>query len=87
VLEDAVRTLTRCEIQRAGSRLTFVLEGEGFLYKMCRGIVGTLVQIGYGKFSPEEVRGMLAKLDRRVAGMNAPAHGLVLWKVFYDQRC
>jgi tRNA pseudouridine38-40 synthase len=86
VLEDAVRTLTRCEIRRAGPRLTFFLEGEGFLYKMCRGIVGTLVQIGYGKFSPEEVKAMLAKLDRRVAGMNAPAHGLVLWKVFYESR-
>lgn len=86
VLEDAVRTLTRCEIRREGPRVTFVIEGEGFLYKMCRGIVGTLVQIGYGKFPPEEVKTMLARHDRRVAGMNAPAHGLVLWKVFYKSR-
>ncbi|HEY8962440.1 MAG TPA: tRNA pseudouridine(38-40) synthase TruA [Luteolibacter sp.] len=86
VLEDAVRTLTRCEIRRAGPRLIFTIEGEGFLYKMCRGIVGTLVQVGTGKFPPEEVKAMLAKLDRRVAGMNAPAHGLVLWKVFYPPR-
>jgi tRNA pseudouridine38-40 synthase len=50
---------------------------------MCRGIVGTLVQIGLGKFPPEEIESMLAKADRRVAGMTAPAHGLVLWKVFY----
>jgi tRNA pseudouridine38-40 synthase len=86
VLDDAVRTLTRCEIRRAGPRVTFVIEGEGFLYKMCRGIVGTLVQIGCGKFPPEEVKTMLARQDRRVAGMNAPAHGLVLWKVFYKRR-
>jgi tRNA pseudouridine38-40 synthase len=51
---------------------------------MCRGIVGTLVQIGLGKFPPEEIKAMLTKRDRRVAGMTAPAHGLVLWKVFYS---
>jgi tRNA pseudouridine38-40 synthase len=50
---------------------------------MCRGIVGTLVQVGMGKFTPDEVAVMLTKADRRVAGMSAPAHGLVLWKVFY----
>lgn len=86
VLEDAVRTLTRCDIKRSGSLITFVIEGEGFLYKMCRGIVGTLVQVGYGKFPASEVRDMLERQDRRVAGMNAPAHGLVLWKVFYGKK-
>ncbi|MFD0895191.1 tRNA pseudouridine(38-40) synthase TruA [Luteolibacter ambystomatis] len=85
VLEDAVRTLSRCEVRRTGARITFIIEGEGFLYKMCRGIVGTLVQIGYGKYPPAEVKEMLAREDRRVAGMNAPAHGLVLWKVFYPR--
>ncbi len=85
-LEDAVRRLTRCEIKRNGPLVTFIIEGDGFLYKMCRGIVGTLVQIGYGRFPASEVRTMLAHRDRRVAGMNAPAHGLVLWKVFYSKR-
>lgn len=83
VLEDAVRTLTKCEIRKSGSQVTFIIEGGGFLYKMCRGIVGTLVQVGEGKFPSGEVRKMLAQKDRKVAGMNAPAHGLVLWKVFY----
>ncbi len=80
--ESTVRTLTRCEIRRAGRLLTFVIEGDGFLYKMCRGIAGTLAQIGLGKFPPKEAKQMLAKKDRRVAGMTAPAHGLVLWRVF-----
>ena len=82
--QTTIRTLTRCDVQRSGSRYTFVIEGDGFLYKMCRGIVGTIVQAGLGKFPPEEVRTMLAQADRRVAGMTAPAHGLVLWKVFYS---
>jgi len=82
-LEDAVRTLTRCDIKRSGALLTYIIEGEGFLYKMCRGIVGTLVQIGYGRFPATEVKKMLEHKNRCVAGMNAPAQGLVLWKVFY----
>jgi tRNA pseudouridine38-40 synthase len=80
---STVRTLARCELTKRGCLLTFVIEGDGFLYKMCRGIVGTLVQVGLGKFPPDEVNRMLAKKDRRLAGMTAPAHGLVLWKVFY----
>ncbi|HEX9048811.1 MAG TPA: tRNA pseudouridine(38-40) synthase TruA [Verrucomicrobiae bacterium] len=81
--QTTVRTLTRCEVRKSGSQFTVIIEGDGFLYKMCRGIVGTLVQAGLGKFPPEEINVMLAKADRRVAGMTAPAHGLVLWKVYY----
>ena len=84
--QTTVRTLTRCEVKKSGPLFTFVIEGDGFLYKMCRGIVGTIVQAGLGKFPPDEVKVMLAKADRRVAGMTAPAHGLVLWKVFYEQQ-
>jgi len=84
--ESTVRTLSRCDLKRSGRLLTFIIEGDGFLYKMCRGIVGTLVQVGLGKFRATEVRRMLALKDRRVAGMSAPAHGLVLWKVFYPRK-
>jgi tRNA pseudouridine38-40 synthase len=78
-----VRTVTRCDVRRSGPLLTFVLEADGFLYKMCRGIVGTLVQVGVGKFAAAELLPMLAARDRSLAGMNAPAHGLVLWRVYY----
>lgn len=81
-----VRTVTRCDLKRSGPQLTFIIEGDGFLYKMCRGIVGTIVQAGLGKFPASEVKLMLDKKDRRVAGMTAPACGLVLWKVFYARR-
>jgi tRNA pseudouridine38-40 synthase len=85
-MASTVRGLTRCDIKKNGQLLTFIIEGDGFLYKMCRGIVGTLVQVGQGKFPADEIKRMLAKKDRRVAGMTAPAQGLVLWKVFYKQR-
>ena len=82
-MESTVRTVTRCDVRRSGHLFTFVIEGDGFLYKMCRGIVGTIVQVGQGKFTPNDIKGMLTAKDRRIAGMTAPAHGLVLWKVFY----
>ncbi len=85
-VECTVRTLSRCEIRRNGPLLTFIIEGDGFLYKMCRGIVGTLVQVGQGKIASEEIKRILAGKDRRLAGMTAPACGLVLWKVFYKTK-
>jgi tRNA pseudouridine38-40 synthase len=84
-METTVRTVTRCDFKRSGALLTFTIEGDGFLYKMCRGIVGTLVQVGQGKIPPAEIKNILAHRDRRVAGMTAPAHGLVLWKVYYKR--
>jgi len=84
-MESTVRTLTRCDLKKSGANLTVTIEGDGFLYKMCRGIVGTLVQVGFGKFSPGDVKAMFAKTNRTAAGMSAPAHGLVLWKVFYNR--
>jgi tRNA pseudouridine38-40 synthase len=85
VPETTVRTLTRCDIRKSGPLITFIIEADGFLYKMCRGIVGTLVQLGRGKFAVSDIKAMLAAKKRAAAGMNAPAHGLVLWKVYYPR--
>jgi len=85
-MESTIRTLTRCDVKRSGPLLTFVIEAEGFLYKMCRGIVGTLVQTGRGTVPLKQLKPMLAARDRRAGGMTAPAHGLVLWKVFYGKK-
>ena len=84
-VESTVRTLTRCDLKRNGPLLTFIIEGDGFLYKMCRGIVGTLVQVGQRKFKAEEIKPMLARKDRRAAGVTAPPQGLVLWRVRYGK--
>jgi tRNA pseudouridine38-40 synthase len=84
--DSTVRTLRRCDVRRNGPLLTFVIEGDGFLYKMCRGIVGTLVYVGEGKLTPADVPRILEHRDRRVAGVTAPACGLVLWQVFYGRK-
>ena len=81
-METTVRRVTKCEVRRRG-RAGRGYRGRGFLYKMCRGIVGTLVQVGQGKLTQKEIRQIFRKRDRRVAGMNAPACGLTLVKVDY----
>jgi len=83
---NTVRNLTRCDVLRSGDRITFVIEADGFLYKMCRGIVGTLVQVGVHRFAPDAILPMLEAKDRCLAGMTAPALGLVLWKVYYRRK-
>lgn len=60
------------------------ITGNGFLYNMVRIIVGTLLQVGDGRRSPEEMKTMLEAKDRSQAGPTAVAQGLCLWEVVYD---
>ncbi|MBW1917067.1 MAG: tRNA pseudouridine(38-40) synthase TruA [Deltaproteobacteria bacterium] len=63
----------------------FRITANGFLRGMVRALVGTLVEIGRGKRPPEELSQILASRDRRRAGPTAPAQGLYLVQVIYDQ--
>jgi len=84
-METTVRTLTRVDVSKRGPLITITIEGDGFLYKMCRAIAGTLVGVGDGKLKPVDIRKMLAAKDRRAGGVSAPAKGLVLCKVLYGR--
>lgn len=66
-----------------GDFITVEITANGFLRHMVRNIVGTLVDIGRGKISVKSVTDILLSKDRRLAGMNAPARGLFLKKVYY----
>jgi tRNA pseudouridine38-40 synthase len=57
--------------------------GSGFLYNMVRIIVGTLIEVGEGKRTPDDMLRILQARDRLAAGPTAPAHGLCLWEVVY----
>jgi len=59
------------------------IESDGFLYNMARNIVGTLIEIGRGRFKKGDVKKILLAKDRRLAGSTAPARGLCLVKVNY----
>lgn len=60
--------------------------GNAFLHSMVRTMVGTLVLVGRGKRTPDWVGEVLAARNRQAAGQNAPAEGLVLWHVTYDEQ-
>lgn len=82
-----VKTLARVDVrgpfQTLGDRRLFFLDlaGDAFLRKMVRILAGTLVEIGAGLRPPEEMKTILDGRDRQLAGMAAPARGLVLLQV------
>lgn len=82
--EDYIREVTEIEIQECpDKRLCIRIQGNNFLYKMVRNIVGTISYTGQGKIRAEEIPNILNSQDRTLAGITAPAHGLSLHQVFY----
>ena len=70
-------------VEKTDGYPVFEIEGEGFLKFMVRNIVGTLVDVGRGKITPDDMRRLLISKDRNLAGKTAPAHGLFLMQVHY----
>ncbi|MHC4198990.1 MAG: tRNA pseudouridine(38-40) synthase TruA [Planctomycetota bacterium] len=83
--KDTTRTIARLDISRDGDRVTFEVEGPGFLMHMVRTIVGSLVEVGRGKEEPGWIARALESRDRAAAGPTARPEGLVLVRVSYDE--
>ena len=86
-IEDKVRTIyeAKMEVNEARDELLFTFRGNGFLYKMIRILVGTLLKIGNGRLSEDSIPEIIAKKDRNAAGPTAHPEGLYLYEVVYDQ--
>lgn len=82
-VDSTVRTIRTARLVRSGALRTFTFVGDGFLYRMVRSMVGTLVEIGRGRRRPGEIEEVLASGDRCRAGTTAPPHGLYLERVLY----
>lgn len=82
--EDTVRTIYSLDVLREGDCIVIRVCGNGFLYNMVRILAGTLIQVGTGKLAPEQIPTILAARDRRMAGPTAPAHGLTLVSLEYE---
>ena len=78
------RTIRACSVTRQGDLVLFTVEGDGFLYNMVRIMVGTLLEMEAGRLPMDGIPAILAGCDRQKAGPTAPAHGLCLDHVFYD---
>lgn len=82
--KSTVRKVDRIEIERDGGYIRFTFHGNGFLQNMVRIMVGTLLEVGNGRMTVEQVESVLANPDRQKAGPTAPAQGLCLMSVDYD---
>lgn len=81
---NKVRTLYEASLFETDDELVMRFVGNGFLHHMVRILVGTVLEVGKRERNPEDVQAILRARSRAQAGMTAPAHGLVLWSVHYD---
>ena len=84
-IDDAVRTIYRIDIEEIGDFCCITFVGNGFLYKMIRCLMGMIEAVGAGVCSPDAVTRILEARDRTQAPETAPANGLFLMKVFYNE--
>ena len=83
--KSSVRRLDSIEFEQSAAEIAIVFTGSGFLYHMVRILVGTLIEVGEGKRSPESVRQMLLAGKRELAGALVPPEGLTLLEVCYNR--
>ena len=76
--ETTIRTIYDLTVKKEQDLITIRVTGSGFLYNMVRIVAGTLLQIGTGERSPNEMQEILQAKDRTAAGPTAPAHGLTM---------
>ena len=85
IVAHAVRTVTNARVERKGDVIEFFVAADGFLYNMVRIMTGTLIAVAEGKISPDDIPDIIDAKDRAKAGMTAPAMGLYLNRVVYEQ--
>lgn len=83
--ETTVRTVYDIRVERNGSMISIKVTGNGFLYNMVRIIAGTLIEVGKGRFTPEQVKDIVEAKDRTKAGPTAPAKGLLLYEYSFEE--
>lgn len=84
--KSPVRSIKTLMIKKSGDFIEILLTADAFLQHMARNIAGTFVEVGLGRFKPEEVKRILAIKDRRLAGKTAPPQGLYLVEVYYKKK-
>lgn len=83
--DNTIRTIYKTELWKENDMIHFRITGNGFLYNMVRIIVGTLMEVGKGAFSPEQIDKILETKDREDAGPTARALGLTLLEIRYPE--
>jgi len=82
-VENKIRTIYDAKLWQDQNEIIFEIAGSGFLYNMVRIMIGTLVEVGRKKMNQTDISDLFYKKERALAGITAPAHGLILWDVVY----
>ncbi|MEM7237735.1 MAG: tRNA pseudouridine(38-40) synthase TruA [Pseudomonadota bacterium] len=82
--QSPIKTLDRFDVTGVGDEVRFELTARSFLHNQVRSFVGTLAQVGLGRWSPQDVRTALKACDRSACGPVAPPDGLYLTHVVYS---
>ena len=82
--KSTIRTIHEIKMEAVGEELVFTFYGDGFLYHMVRILMGTLLEIGQRRRTPESILEAFETGERVKAGFLAPPQGLALMQVFYD---
>ncbi len=82
--QNTVRTIYDVSLEATDTSVIFTVTGNGFLYNMVRIIVGTLLHVGIGKITPEQIPEIIGARSRDRAKFTPPGCGLYLAKVYYD---
>ncbi len=80
---STVRRITKLQVVKRDDKLSFLVEGDGFLYNMVRIVVGSLLDVGRGRMSLADFKTAFRAHDRRLMGPTAPPQGLALLKIVY----
>ena len=83
--ENCVRTITKTNIEKENDILKITFKGTGFLRYQVRNMVGILIRVGENKLDPDQIPVILESKDRTKAGKTAPAEGLYLVDVIYEE--
>jgi tRNA pseudouridine38-40 synthase len=82
-VQSTVRTVYTSELTRQGDVIVYRVSADGFLYNMVRILAGTLIAVGQGKLTPDDIPRITKSLDRSQAGSTMPPYGLYLNRVKY----
>jgi len=81
--DTPVKTLNRLDVERDGELVLIHAQARSFLHHQVRNFVGSLKQVGEGKWTASDIKKVLEARDRKVAGQTAPPDGLYLTDVYY----
>ncbi|MDE6567206.1 MAG: tRNA pseudouridine(38-40) synthase TruA, partial [Lachnospiraceae bacterium] len=86
-VQTTVRTIYSLDVVSDGEQIRIRVQGNGFLYNMVRIIAGTLLEVGKGRVEVSQISDIITSRDRGQAGPTAPAQGLKLIEICYENQC